>query len=85
MKLPGASIRSAGETLLLAAAAFGLAGCGETGSNVQPAQDKASAALDQSFGEGFAAISRADANAKPKEVKATDLPPVSLTEKPIDF
>ena len=85
MTLLRTSIRSAGETILLAAAAFGLAGCGETGSDEQPARTKASAALDQKFGEAFAEMSRADANAKPREVKTGDLPPVSLTDKPIEF
>jgi hypothetical protein len=85
MTRPRTSIGSAGQTLLLAAAAFGLAGCGEARSDGQQAQDKASAALDRTFGEGFAEMSRADANAKPKEVKTADLPPVSLTDKPIDF
>ena len=84
MKLPRV-ICSAGETLLLAAAAFGLSGCGESGSDVKPARKKASAALEAKFGSKFAEISEADPNSKPREVTSEDLPPVSLTEKPIDF
>ena len=85
MRLLRTSIRSAGETLLLAAVAFGLVGCGEAGSDPQPAQHKATAALEERFGETFTAASRASANSKPRDVKASDLPPVSLTDKPIDF
>lgn len=85
MRLLRTSIRSAGETLLLAAAAFGLVGCGETGPDVQPAQEKAAAALEERFGENFAAMSRASANSEPRDVTANDLPPVSLTDNPIDF
>ena len=71
--------------MLLAAAASGLVGCGEESSNVQPARKDASAALEQSFGESFTAMSRASPNSKPRDVVASDLPPVSLTDKPNDF
>lgn len=73
------------QAMLLAAAAFGLGGCGEESSTVQPARKGASAALEQRFGESFTAISRASPNSKPRAVAAGDLPPVSLTDKPIEF
>ncbi len=68
---------------LLAAAATGIGGCGQ--ASVEPAPEKASPALEERFGENFAAMSRASANSEPRDVKANDLPPVSLTDEPIDF
>ena len=70
---------------LLAASASGLSGCNENSYSVQPGPEGASAALDEKFGEGFATMSRASANSKPRDVAAADLPPVSLTEKPVEF
>ena len=64
---------------------FGLSACGEAPSNVQRASQQRSAAVEERFGPRFAEISTADANAKPQEVSSGDLPPVSLTEEPIDF
>ena len=72
------------QAMLLAAAAM-LGGCGGESSTVQPARNDASAALEQRFGESFTAMSRASPNSKPRAVAAGDLPPVSLTDKPIEF
>ena len=77
--------RGAASAALLAAATLGLSGCNDNRSAVQPAPEQASAALEEKFGEGFATISRASANSKPGDVAAIDLPPVSLTEKPVEF
>ncbi len=78
-------MRPGRQAILLAAAASGLGGCGEGSSTVQPARNHASAALEQRFGESFTAMSRASPNSKPRDVTASDLPPVSLTDKPIEF
>ena len=85
MRLLRTSTRSAAETLLLAAAAIGMAGYGEAASEPNPPKHKATAALEERFGETYTAASRATANSKPRDIKAGDLPPVSLTDKPIDF
>ena len=77
--------RGAASAALLAASALGLSGCNDHVSAVQPAPEKASAALKEKFGEDFATMSRASANSKPRDVAAADLPPVSLTEKPVEF
>ena len=75
----------AASAALLAVSASGLSGCNENLSSVQPAPERASAALEEKFGEDFATMSRASANSKPRDVAAADLPPVSLTEKPVEF
>ena len=70
---------------LLAASALGLSGCNENLSSVQPAPQQASAELEENFGEEFATMSRASANSKPRDIAEVDLPPVSLTGKPVEF
>ena len=77
--------RGAASAALLAAAAFGLSGCNDNGSAVQPAPEQASAELEEKFGKEFSTLSRASANSKPRNVAEVDLPPVSLTEKPVEF
>lgn len=85
MKLAGNRIGSAASAALLAASVLGLSGCNDHVSQVQPVPEQASAALEEKFGEDFATTSRASANSKPRDVAAIDLPPVSLTEKPVEF
>ena len=80
-KFPG----SAASAALLAVSVLGLSGCNDNVSPVQPTPEQASAALENKFGEEFATMSRASANSKPRDVAAVDLPPVSLTEKPVEF
>lgn len=75
---------SPGELMLLTALAFGLSGCEERASIAPRASSKA-AALEERLGDKFVAVSRADPNSKPLELEAGDLPPVSLTEQPVDF
>ncbi len=77
--------RSAGEVMLLTMIVAGLSGCEEAKSIVQPAPKAVPAALDKKFGAGFVAMSRADPNSKPREINPGDLPPVSLTERPVEF
>ena len=75
----------AGEVILLSALAAALGGCEGAGSTVQPTPEAASAAAAEKFGDDFASIAEANATAKPRDVEAADLPPVSLTDKPVDF
>lgn len=77
--------RAGASAAFLAASVLGLNGCNDNLSAVQPAPERASAALEEKFGEDFAAISGASANSKPRDVAAADLPPVSLTERPVEF
>lgn len=85
MRRAGKCPRGAASAALLAALVFGLSGCEENLSAVQPAPERASAALEEKFGEDFSTMSRASANSKPRDVAAVDLPPVSLTEQPVEF
>ncbi len=85
MRLAEHLTRLPGEVVLLMALVSGLSGCDETKSIVQPAPKAAPAALEKRFGAGFVAMSRADPNSKPRQVAPGDLPPVSLTERPVEF
>ena len=85
MRSTGKCPRSAASAALLAASILGLSGCNENSASVQPAPERASAVLEEKFGEEFATMSRASANSKPRDVAAIDLPPVSLTDKPVEF
>ena len=75
----------AGEVILLSILAAALGGCEVVGSMVQPAPEAASAATAEKFGDDFASIAEANPTDKPREVEAADLPPVSLSDQPVDF
>ncbi len=81
----GGRLALAGKVFLLSTLAAALGGCEEIGSTVQPARKAPSAVTAEKFGADFASIAAANATDKPREIGSADLPPVSLTDQPVEF